>query len=143
MPSTTQLELMRFLVGGIATDCKRDKLKGLSSDTLAELQDFVSVSFYYKYVADLGGMVDQCADVGDLWFREFFLELSHEIQFPIKMSLPWILVEHLVSNSSSFEASSAATCHVHPHRRQLRIATCHAHSAPSVHTDTCHLCLRR
>jgi cytoplasmic FMR1 interacting protein len=37
--------------------------------------------------------------LGDLWFREFFLEMTHCIQFPIEMSLPWILIEHLVSSN--------------------------------------------
>ena len=30
-------------------------------------------------------------DLSDLWYREYFLEVAREIQFPIDTSLPWVL----------------------------------------------------
>ena len=41
----------------------------------------------------------ECCDLSQMWFREFFLELTmgERIQFPIEMSLPWILTDLLSS----------------------------------------------
>ena len=62
--------------------------------------------------------LQQCCDLSQLWYREFFLEASGPreikreteklglktfevkkerwVQFPIEMSLPWILAEHIL-----------------------------------------------
>lgn len=42
--------------------------------------------------------LQQCCDLSQLWFREFFLELTmgRRIQFPIEMSMPWILTDHIL-----------------------------------------------
>ena len=41
-----------------------------------------------------------CSDLSELWYKEFYLELSKEIQFPIEMSLPWILTEHILDTDA-------------------------------------------
>ena len=42
--------------------------------------------------------LSECCDLSQLWFREFYLELTmgKRIQFPIEMSLPWILTDHIL-----------------------------------------------
>ncbi|CAB1337769.1 unnamed protein product [Coregonus sp. 'balchen'] len=42
--------------------------------------------------------LQHCCDLSQLWFREFFLELTmgRRIQFPIEMSMPWILTDHIL-----------------------------------------------
>ncbi|KAJ4822687.1 hypothetical protein Tsubulata_027251 [Turnera subulata] len=40
-------------------------------------------------------------DLGFLWFREFYLESSRVIQFPIECSLPWMLVEHVLDSQNA------------------------------------------
>ncbi|WVY92685.1 hypothetical protein V8G54_031773 [Vigna mungo] len=40
-------------------------------------------------------------DLGFLWFREFFLESSRVIQFPIECSLPWMLVDCVLESPNS------------------------------------------
>lgn len=46
----------------------------------------------------LSEALQQCCDLSQLWFREFFLELTmgRRIQFPIEMSMPWILTDHIL-----------------------------------------------
>ena len=44
--------------------------------------------------------VTACADLSEMWYKEFYLELSKEIQFPIEMSLPWILTEHILDTDA-------------------------------------------
>ena len=39
-------------------------------------------------------------DFADLWYREFYLELTKCVQFPIGMSLPWILTDFIVKTPS-------------------------------------------
>lgn len=38
----------------------------------------------------------QVSDLSDMWYREHFLEMTRSIQFPIELSLPWILTEHVL-----------------------------------------------
>jgi hypothetical protein len=47
--------------------------------------------------------LQQCCDLSQLWFREFFLELTmgRRIQFPIEMSMPWILTDHILDTKES------------------------------------------
>ena len=47
--------------------------------------------------------LSECCDLSQLWFREFYLELTmgKRIQFPIEMSLPWILTDHILETKQS------------------------------------------
>lgn len=49
------------------------------------------------------GTLRECCDLSQLWFREFYLELTMgvRIQFPIEMSLPWILTNHILENKTA------------------------------------------
>ncbi|KAK1327905.1 hypothetical protein QTO34_012814 [Cnephaeus nilssonii] len=51
----------------------------------------------------LGQTLQQCCDLSQLWFREFFLELTmgRRIQFPIEMSMPWILTDHILETKEA------------------------------------------
>ncbi|KAJ1421295.1 cytoplasmic FMR1-interacting, partial [Ochromonadaceae sp. CCMP2298] len=60
------------------------------------LQAFHADSFYFSYLLDYAHTLTAVSDLGDLWYREYFLEMTRCIQFPIEMSLPWILTEHLI-----------------------------------------------
>lgn len=74
--------------------------------------DFYSKSFYYSYLLNYSGYflryvsylkkyigtILASTDLGDLWYREFYLELSKRLQFPIDMSLPWILTDHILES---------------------------------------------
>ena len=50
----------------------------------------------YKF--EFSETLSECCDLSQLWFREFYLELTmgKRIQFPIEMSLPWILTDHIL-----------------------------------------------
>uniref|UniRef100_A0A8C6TL09 Cytoplasmic FMR1-interacting protein n=1 Tax=Neogobius melanostomus TaxID=47308 RepID=A0A8C6TL09_9GOBI len=47
--------------------------------------------------------LQHCCDLSQLWFREFFLELTmgRRIQFPIEMSMPWILTDHILETKEA------------------------------------------
>ncbi|KAI8847612.1 cytoplasmic fragile-X interacting family-domain-containing protein [Chytridium lagenaria] len=50
------------------------------------------------FLETVGKTVAECSDLSSLWFKEFYLELSRQVQFPISMSLPWILTEHILKS---------------------------------------------
>jgi cytoplasmic FMR1 interacting protein len=104
-PSPTQLFLLRAAVETLASDrAPGMQGKGLLSkkdfdkEEVGWLMGFWKSTYFFPYLLDLGGTVQVCADMGDLWYREFYLEMTKQVQFPIDMSLPWILTEHVINN---------------------------------------------
>ncbi|KAL3504109.1 hypothetical protein ACH5RR_033950 [Cinchona calisaya] len=57
---------------------------------------FLAYVFYICALATVATMTD----LGFLWFREFYLESSRVIQFPIECSLPWMLVDHVMESET-------------------------------------------
>ena len=53
--------------------------------------------FMYPWLEDFAESVRVCSFLGDLWYRERFLAMSHCVQFPIESSLPWTLTEHAIT----------------------------------------------
>ena len=49
------------------------------------------------------GSLQDCCDLSQLWYREFYLEMTMgaRIQFPIEMSMPWILTDHILETKNS------------------------------------------
>jgi cytoplasmic FMR1 interacting protein len=59
--------------------------------------EFYERSFYYPHAMSYAAAVRAASDVSDLWYKEFYLELDKKrLQFPITMSLPWILTKHVL-----------------------------------------------
>ena len=75
--------------------------KDFSSTSTQKLETFLDRSFYYPYLMNVSGTVLQVTDLADLWYREFYLELSKRLQFPIEMSLPWILTDEILESKNS------------------------------------------
>lgn len=44
--------------------------------------------------------LSECCELSQLWFREFYLEMTmgRRIQFPIDMSMPWILTDYILTS---------------------------------------------
>ena len=74
------------------------KSKDISPEQMAIVTNIVQVSYFLPHLLNLEECVRQCADLSGLWFKEFYLELAKEIQFPIEMSLPWILTTTALEN---------------------------------------------
>jgi cytoplasmic FMR1 interacting protein len=51
----------------------------------------------------ISGSLQDCCDLSQLWYREFYLEMTmgKRIQFPIEMSMPWILIDHILTTKDS------------------------------------------
>ncbi len=102
-PSYTQLQLLRTMIRAFYDEeselrqgtgvLNREDLK---KKDLEKLKEFYGTSFFFPYLLNLSGTLRVLSDLGDIWFREFHLELSSRIQFPIELSFPWILTEYIV-----------------------------------------------
>lgn len=105
--SPTQLQLMRCSLQVLIDTAAVGSggCFGGKHDVLPEEQEklrvFLEESFPFQYLLDLTSALRRATDLSDLWYREFFLELTRQIQFPISMSLPWVLTEHVILHETA------------------------------------------
>jgi cytoplasmic FMR1 interacting protein len=106
-PTYVQLQLLRSELLAIYDEKslarKRSGLFGksdLEKEDITELEQFYTDSFYFPYMLDFSGTLREVSDLSYLWYRELYLEATRCTQFPIDMSLPWLLTEHVISNQS-------------------------------------------
>ncbi|MBA0573596.1 hypothetical protein Golob_000864, partial [Gossypium lobatum] len=68
---------------------------------LKQLETFFYKLSFFLHILDYSATIATLTDLGFLWFREFYLESSRVIQFPIECSLPWMLVDHVLESQSA------------------------------------------
>ncbi|XP_067662939.1 cytoplasmic FMR1-interacting protein-like [Haliotis asinina] len=100
-PSTTQLYMVRTMLESLIADKsggKKTLRKDIDIQHLQTIDSFHKTSFFWNYVLNFNESLFNCCDLSQLWYREFFLELTmgKRIQFPIEMSMPWILTDHIL-----------------------------------------------
>lgn len=100
--SSTQLYMMRTMVESLISNKaanKKTMKKEMETPHFLELDNFYQRSFYYQYLLNFGTILKDCSDLPQFWYREFYLELGKKIQFPIEMSMPWILTDHILEKN--------------------------------------------
>ncbi|KAG5182436.1 cytoplasmic fragile-X interacting family-domain-containing protein [Tribonema minus] len=114
-PSTSQLQLARSVVRAICDESSELRQgsgilgkEDLTKDDMEAMMTFYAESFAFPYLIDLSGTIRAASDLGDLWFREYHLEITQSIQFPLEQSFPWILTEHMVSSSGKSTSAARA-----------------------------------
>ncbi|XP_067136858.1 cytoplasmic FMR1-interacting protein isoform X7 [Centruroides vittatus] len=100
-PSSTQLYMVRTMLESLISDKsggKRTLRKDIDGPYLMLIDNFHKASFYWNYLLNFSQTLQECCDLSQLWYREFYLEMTmgKRIQFPIEMSLPWILTDHIL-----------------------------------------------
>ncbi|XP_064608148.1 cytoplasmic FMR1-interacting protein 2-like isoform X2 [Liolophura sinensis] len=100
-PSSTQLYMVRTMLESLIHDGgarKKTMRKDIDLHHLSAIDNFHKMSFFWSYMLNLNEALQRCCDLSQLWYREFFLEMSmgSRIQFPIEMSMPWILTDHIL-----------------------------------------------
>lgn len=101
-PSSTQLYMVRTmlesLVSGKAHGDKSTLRKYIDSTSFVSIENFLKESFYWQYLINFSQTLSECCDLSQLWYREFYLEMTmgRRIQFPIEMSLPSMLTDHIL-----------------------------------------------
>lgn len=104
-PSSTQLYMVRTMLESLIADKsggKRTLRKDIDGPSLMEIDRFHRGSFYWNYLLNFSQTLQECCDLSQLWYREFYLEMTmgKRIQFPIEMSLPWILTDHILTTKN-------------------------------------------
>jgi cytoplasmic FMR1 interacting protein len=102
-PSNTQLQIIRSTIQTLISDRSPGMHKtgifgsiDFSSSQISQINQFIDSSFMWSYLISFNTSCRKASDLADLWYREFYLELSRRIQFPIKMSLPWLITEDII-----------------------------------------------
>jgi cytoplasmic FMR1 interacting protein len=108
-PTLTQIILIRRMMHSIF-DPKAPGMKGgvftkkdLKQENVDIWKAFYNESFFFKYLLDYSATIRQITDLSHLWYREFFLEITKCVQFPIGMSMPWVMTEYLVNTPAMKE----------------------------------------
>ncbi|KAJ5068208.1 cytoplasmic fmr1-interacting protein-related [Anaeramoeba ignava] len=106
--SKTQLILLRLLAENLLFSLGKKgeviKCKEISAKAVKAIEEFLHKTLYFQYLVNFSDIVYESSNLSHLWYREFHLELTKTIQFPIEMSLPWILTHHALSMRSSYVA---------------------------------------
>ncbi|XP_022901321.1 cytoplasmic FMR1-interacting protein [Onthophagus taurus] len=123
-PSSTQLYMVRTMLESLIADKsggKKTLRKDIDGQYLMQIDQFHKTSFYWNYLLNFSESLQKCCDLSQLWYREFYLEMTmarrinkctvkhnhneecndlitmeKRIQFPIDMSMPWILTDHIL-----------------------------------------------
>ena len=100
-PSSTQLYMVRTMLESLIADKsggKKTLRKDIDVSHLMAIDNFHKNSFFWSYLLKFNQTLQEACDLAQLWYREFFLEMTmgRRIQFPIEMSLPWILTDHIL-----------------------------------------------
>ncbi|GAB2287173.1 hypothetical protein Dimus_021557 [Dionaea muscipula] len=113
-PSAAQVHCLQFLIYEVVSGGNLRKPGGLFGnsgseipvDDLKQLKTFFYKLGFFLHVLDYSATIATLTDLGFLWFREFYLETSRVIQFPIECSLPWMLVDYVIEtpNAGLFES---------------------------------------
>ncbi|GMT25093.1 hypothetical protein PFISCL1PPCAC_16390 [Pristionchus fissidentatus] len=104
-PGTTQLYVARTQIEALVSEKisggKKVLKKELDQKAVDRFKIFLLKSFHWPSLFNLLDTMNEACELSQLWFREFYLEMTmgKRIQFPIDMSMPWILTEHVLSMS--------------------------------------------
>jgi cytoplasmic FMR1 interacting protein len=104
-PTASQVALTRRMMHSVY-DSRAEGMQGgfftekdLKDEWVTQWAAFYKEFFFYHYLLDYTKVVSELADTSYLWFREFYLELTKCIQFPIAMSVPWMLTEYVIDQA--------------------------------------------
>ncbi|CAM6019075.1 unnamed protein product [Sphagnum balticum] len=105
-PTATQLHCLQYLILELVSGGAPKKVGSFFSATdtdipsanLRQFENFFNQLAFFPHILDYRATLAHLTDVGFLWFREFYLETSRVIQFPIECSMPWMLVEHVLQS---------------------------------------------
>lgn len=105
-PSSTQLYMVRTMLESLISSkagAKRTLRKDIDGNMVMKIDEFHKNSFYWNYLLNFSKSLQDCCDLSQLWYREFYLEMTmgKRIQFPIEMSMPWILTDHILNTKDS------------------------------------------
>lgn len=108
-PTPAQVHCLQFLIYEVVSGGNLRRPGGLFSNSgseipvgdLKQLETFFYKLGFFLHILDYTVTIASLTDLGFLWFREFYLETSRVIQFPIECSLPWMLVDYVLESQNA------------------------------------------
>ncbi|XP_010549637.1 PREDICTED: protein PIR [Tarenaya hassleriana] len=108
-PTASQVHCLQFLIYEVVSGGNLRRPGGLFGNNgseihvndLKQLETFFYKLSFFLHILDYTATIGTLTDLGFLWFREFYLESSRVIQFPIECSLPWMLIDHILDSQNS------------------------------------------
>ncbi|XP_002522029.3 protein PIR [Ricinus communis] len=108
-PTAAQVHCLQFLIYEVISGGNLRKPGGLFGNSgsdipvndMKHLETFFYKLSFFLHMLDYSVTISTLTDLGFLWFREFYLESSRVIQFPIECSLPWMLVDHVLESQNA------------------------------------------
>jgi cytoplasmic FMR1 interacting protein len=108
-PTAAQIHCLQFLICEIVSGGNLRKPGGLFGNSgsgiavedLKLLETFFYKLSFFLHILDYTATIGTLTDLSFLWFREFYLESSRVIQFPIECSLPWMLVDYALESQEA------------------------------------------
>jgi cytoplasmic FMR1 interacting protein len=101
-PGSTQLHVLRVMLRSMNDGSGRGHyLKDIDKSTMALLNGFHEHTFFFPYLTVLGSTIGACSNLGGLWYRELYIQMTNCTQFPIEMSLPFLLSESVVGSTEN------------------------------------------
>ncbi|EEF40433.1 Protein PIR, putative [Ricinus communis] len=108
-PTAAQVHCLQFLIYEVISGGNLRKPGGLFGNSgsdipvndMKQLETFFYKLSFFLHMLDYSVTISTLTDLGFLWFREFYLESSRVIQFPIECSLPWMLVDHVLESQNA------------------------------------------
>ena len=105
IPSLTQIIVLRHILGTLfhqsSESMKSDqgvvfKSRLFTNEDVSKMEVLYDLSKYFYQMLTYHDTIKELSSFSTLWYREFYLEICKESQFPITLSMPWILVEHII-----------------------------------------------
>ncbi|CAF1697809.1 unnamed protein product [Brassica napus] len=108
-PTAAQVHCLQFLIYEVVSGGNLRRPGGFFGNNgseipvndLKQLETFFYKLSFFLHILDYSASIGILTDLGFLWFREFYLESSRVIQFPIECSLPWMLIDHILEAPNS------------------------------------------
>ncbi|GMH49960.1 hypothetical protein TrLO_g5054 [Triparma laevis f. longispina] len=98
-PGSTQLHLLRVMLRSMNDGNGRGHyLKDIDKKTMPMLEAFHQKTHFFPHMSVLSSTIQQTNNLGSLWYRELHIEMTKCTQFPIEMSLPFLLSENIIHN---------------------------------------------
>jgi|UPI00048BFC97 cytoplasmic FMR1 interacting protein len=102
--SLPQLLLIKVLLGNILDDSSEAMVKSegffksrvFTAAVISKIESMYQAVGEFYHMLSIRDTTKNLCNFSCLWFREFYLEISKQTQFPIALSLPWILTEHII-----------------------------------------------
>lgn len=105
VPSDHQLDVLRTSLSiltrpsSVLYEKKNKVRKQVSKSGLIDLINaFTDKTEHYYDLLNFAKVIRDASNLGSLWFREVCLDIENVLQFPVRSSLPFILVEHILNS---------------------------------------------